>query len=170
MAVRTSIRARIHAFLEELEPRRIGPAEWDALLARLTRSVGDASRVNPRYVLDVLHETNVEVDRSLGGLPVDLRGRVHTSTPESAAECLLAVSAEYARAREAGDAVRAEDVRRAVRQAKDRLRLTLRRKNLREETRREKQELLEWFLVWLENPGVFPVWLEAKRGRSTGPR
>ena len=170
MAARTSIREQIHAFLETLERRRVGPAEWDALLSRLTRAVGDAGRVNPRYVLEVLHQTDVEVDRTLGGLPLDLRGRVHTRSPEAAAESLLFASAEYTRAREARDAARAEDVRRAVRQAKDRLRLTLRRRNLREDTRREKQELLEWFLVWLENPGVFPAWLEAKRRRLTAPR
>ena len=170
MASRTSIRGLILAFLEERQPARIGPPEWEALLAYVARGAGDARRVNPRYVLEVLHETETEVDRSLGGLPLDLRGRVHSGSPDAAAESLLAMSTEYAQARNAKDAVRAEDVRRAVRQAKDRLRLTLRRKNLREETRGEKQELLEWFLVWLENPGVFPAWLEAKRTRPEEPR
>ena len=170
MAARTSIRALILAFVDELEPRRVGPAQWEALLARLTKALGDARHVNPRYVLDVLHETDAEVDRSLGGLPLDLRGCVHISTPEAAAESLLAMSGEYAQARQFGDAVRAEDVRRAVRQAKDRLRTTLKRKNLREDTRLRKQELLAWFLVWLENPGVFPAWLEAKLGPPPGPR
>ncbi|MEZ5397126.1 MAG: hypothetical protein R2724_30710 [Bryobacterales bacterium] len=31
------------------------------------------------YLLDVLHQTEVEVDRSLGGLPLDLRGQVHSN-------------------------------------------------------------------------------------------
>ena len=170
MAPRNSIRGLIHEFLEERKPARIGPAEWDALLSHVIRAIGDARRVSPRYVLDILHETDVEIDRSLGGIPPDLRGRVHAGTPQAAAESLLAMSGEYARARAAKDAVRAEDVRRAVRQAKDRLRLTLRRKNLRDETRSEKQELVDWFLVWLENPGVFPAWIEAKLGRSSDPR
>jgi len=170
MAARTSIRALVMRFLEERGLVRVGRAEWDALLAHLARVLGDARRVRPRYVLELLQETDVEVDRALGGLPLDLRGRVHAGEPEAAAESLLAMSAEYSRAREAGDAVRAEDVRRAVRHTKDSLRLTLRRKNLRDTTRAEKRELLEWFLVWLENPGVFPAWLETKRGRSGGRR
>ena len=169
MAARTSIRGLIHAFLEERRPARIGANEWESLIARVAHGVGDARRINPRYVLEVLHETELEIDRSLGGLPRDLRGRVHSKNAEVAAESLLAMCAEYAQAREAGDRARAEDVRRAVRQAKDRVRLTLRRKNLRDDTRREKQELLEWFLVWLENPGVFPAWLAVRRSRSPQP-
>jgi hypothetical protein len=160
MAARASIRGLIAEFLESRQPERIGPAEWDALLAFVAKEIGDARRVRPRYVLDVLHEGPTEVDRSLGGLPVDLRGRVHTGDAEAAAASLLAMSGEYGLA---GDAVRAEDVRRAVRQAKDRLRLTLQRKNLKQDTRVGKQELLGWFLVWLENPLVFPAWLEVRR-------
>ncbi|MCB1019580.1 MAG: hypothetical protein KDC27_06605 [Acidobacteria bacterium] len=163
-----TIRALVNEFLANLPAPHVGPREWDALLATLTRTLGDARRINPAYVLDLLHQTQVEVDRSLGGLPLDLRGQVHASSPEAAAESLLAMSAAYAKARQSADVVRAEDIRRAVRQAKDRLRLTLRRTNLRPETRQAKEALLEWFLVWLENPLVFPAWLDAQHTR-TGP-
>jgi hypothetical protein len=95
---------------------------------------------------------------------------VAATQPGEAAESLLAMSGEYAKARASGDLARVEDVRRAVRQAKDRLRLTLRRRNLRDDTRAVKQEVLEWFLVWLENPAVFPAWLEVRLGRRDGPR
>ncbi|MEZ5366723.1 MAG: hypothetical protein R2748_31380 [Bryobacterales bacterium] len=161
-----SIRALVDEFLANLPAPRVGPAEWDDLVATLTRTLGDARRINQAYLLDLLHQTEVEVDRSLGGLPLDLRGQVHSNTPDAAAESLIAMSAAYAKARQAGDAVRAEDVRRAVRQAKDRLRLTMRRKNLRPETRAEKESLLQWFLVWLENPLVFPAWLGARDSRN----
>jgi hypothetical protein len=69
---------------------------------------------------------------------------------------------EYEAAREAGDKVRAEDCRRAVRQGKDRLKLLARRGSLSPEKRQEKQELIEWFLTWLEAPPLFPAWLEAR--------
>lgn len=170
MAAGTSIRRLIRQFLEERRPERIGPHEWDELVRHVSRAVGDARKVHARYVLDVLHETDVGVDRSLGGLPLDLRGRVHGRDPDAAADSLLAMSSEYVRARASGDAARAEDVRQAVRQAKDRLRLTLMRRNLREETRAEKREILEWFLVWLENPAILPAWLEVRRGRPNASR
>ncbi len=164
MGARASIRGLTDEFLEKSKPARIGPAEWEALVTHVTRGVGDARRVNRSYLLDVLHSTEIEVDRALGGLPLDLRGRVHGRDADVAAESLLAMSKEYTLARGAGDAERAEDVRRAVRQAKDRLKLTLRRTNLRESTRASKEDLLGWFLVWLENPVVFPAWLGVRRG------
>ena len=170
MAPQASIRGLVGQFLDERKPARIASVEWEALMTWLGREVKGARRVNPRYILELLHETGIEVERSLGGLPLDLRGRVHSKDAEAAAESLLAMSAEYARARAAGDGARAEDVRRAVRQAKDRLRFTLGRKNVRPETRAAKQQLLEWFLIWLENPLVFPAWLEVRRVQSEGPR
>jgi hypothetical protein len=70
---------------------------------------------------------------------------------------------EYEAARLAGDKPRAEDCRRAVRKGKDRLKLVLRRRDLAPQKRQQKQELVEWFLIWLEAPSLFPAWLEARR-------
>ena len=164
------MRALVEQFLAERSISLVRQEEWDELTARLVRQVGDARRVSSQVVLGLLHQSDVDVDRALGGLPRDLRGRVRAGRPDETAESLLAMSAEYAKARAAGDAVRAEDVRRAVRQAKDRLRQTLRRRNLRDGTRAVKQEELEWFLVWLENPSVFPAWLEVRLNRRPEPR
>ena len=107
MAARTSIRGLIRQYLDERRPERIGRAEWDALLARVIRDIGDARKVRARYVLDVLHETDVEIDRALGGLPLDLRERVRSRNAQAAAESLLAMASEYSQARAADDAVRA---------------------------------------------------------------
>ena len=46
--------------------------------------------------------------------------------------------------------------------AKQRLRRALDRPNLSEPKRQEKQELFEWFLVWLESPEIFPDWIELR--------
>ena len=29
----------------------------------------------------------------------------------------------------------------------------------------EKAEMVEWMMVWLENPAVFPAWVEARKRR-----
>ncbi len=145
----------------------VGPAEMEALGKEIVAKVGRAA--SRRYLLDLLLATDVEVERSVGGFPLDLRGRVHTRDEESAASSLIELSAEYSRARELGDKVRAEDCRRAVRHAKERLVLTLRRKGLGEEKRKEKAELREWFVVWLETPELFPDWIGLRLG-SLEPR
>ena len=35
--------------------------------------------------------------------------------------------------------------------------------------KREKEEMVQWMLVWLENPEVFPAWVEARK-KQIGPR
>jgi hypothetical protein len=32
-----------------------------------------------------------------------------------------------------------------------------------EAKRREKEEMVEWMIVWLENPAIFPQWVRLRR-------
>ncbi len=70
---------------------------------------------------------------------------------------LLALYDEYARAREAGDKDRERLCRRLVIEAKDHARWSWRRGHA------AKQEMVLWMLTWLENPGVFPAWVELRK-------
>ena len=49
-----------------------------------------------------------------------------------------------------------------MRQSKERLRRLLNRRDLGESKRAEKEEILQWFLVWLESPGLFRDWFKAR--------
>jgi hypothetical protein len=31
------------------------------------------------------------------------------------------------------------------------------------EKKAQKEEMVQWMLVWLENPGVFPAWADARK-------
>ena len=73
------------------------------------------------------------------------------------------MAAEHVAAQQAGREGRMQDCRQAVLLAKDRLKVILANKNLDEQKRRDKEEFLNWFIVWLENPSVFPEWLELRR-------
>ena len=142
------------------------PDEVDReLLSELCRHV-QARRGEPvkqRYVLDILASTDVNISPSLGVLPADIRGRVHFRTAEAAAESLLEMRQKYLDAKSNGDEQRARDCRKAVIRAKDHLKLAARRKGLSPESRREKEELVGWFLVWLESPEIFESWVRARR-------
>ena len=161
------IKGLVHEYLDVHRLPRIDEAELDRVTQFLRSRLGPDRKLSQAYLLRVLSEAGVGIARSLGGLPVDLRGRVHFHDLEAAASSLLDLAGEYRSAREKGDALRQEDCRRAVRQAKDRLKLHLRRRELSSEKRAEKRELLEWFLVWLEAPDLFPQWLELRRAAST---
>ena len=139
----------------------VGPVDLEILERRVAEQSG--SQASRRYLLDLLLSTDIEIARSIGGFAPDLRGRVRTRDHESAAETLVEMSTEYSRAHVGGDKQRMEDCRRAVRHAKDRLFVALRRKGLSAAKRKEKAEIREWFVVWLETPELFPDWIELRR-------
>ena len=161
------IKGLVHEYVEAHRPACIDEAELDRLTQFVRSRLALDRKLSQAYLLRVLSEAGIEIARLLGGLPVDLRGRVHFRDSEAAASSLLDLAGKYSLARENGNRLRQQDCRRAVRQAKDRLKMHLRRRELSEEQRTEKQELLEWFLVWLETPELFPPWLELHRTAST---
>ena len=70
---------------------------------------------------------------------------------------LEALTVEYEDAQRAGDQGYAREIRRLVITAKDHARFASR--SARDEARRrEKEEMVEWMLVWLENPAIFTQW------------
>jgi hypothetical protein len=73
---------------------------------------------------------------------------------------LLAV---YIEANGAGDGDRARYCRRQVIAAKDRARFLAANPRTAAEKRAEKNEMAQWMLVWLENPQVFPAWVDARK-------
>lgn len=141
------------------------PGEVDRIwLAEASRAVEAryGGPVKQRYVLDILASTDVNISRSLGVLPADIRGRVRFRTAEAAAESLLEMRQKYLEAKSKGDEQRARDCRKAVIRSKDHLKIAARKKGLSAESRREKEELIGWFLVWLESPEIFESWLRAR--------
>ena len=78
---------------------------------------------------------------------------------------LLALEAEYSQARASADRERCAVCRRLVIEAKDHARLSLRRA-ADFEKRDAKQEMIEWMLVWLNDPATFPVWAKLRRRRE----
>lgn len=165
---RPSIKSLVSDYLAAERPKRIHAAELDALADYVRKTLDREKPVSRSYLLHLLGDTETPISRSLGGLPPGLRHRVHFRDPGQAAASLLDLQDEYALARRNGDKTRAADCRRAVLLAKDRLKQHLRRRNLSEAQQREKQELLAWFLTWLENPGLFRDWLAIRQERSRG--
>jgi hypothetical protein len=69
----------------------------------------------------------------------------------------------YAEALEAGDRARARYCRRQAIGAKDRARFLAANPRTGERKKALKIEMAQWMLVWLENPDVFPAWVEARK-------
>lgn len=78
---------------------------------------------------------------------------VHQDSFDELERTLLAVLTEYERS--------PREARRAVIRAKDHARWCLNRAD--EDKKQTKREMILWMLTWLENPGVFPAWLELRK-------
>lgn len=82
---------------------------------------------------------------------------------------LTALASEYAEALERGDRERAGRARRLVLSSKEHTRLALRHPKLSQEKKAEKQEILLWLAVWLENPRIFRDWVALRKRLLCAP-
>lgn len=125
-------------------------AEWRELAKRL-------APVSESYLRRLLRDSGVALYPSVEGVRQD--------SFEELERTLLALAAEYSAARATGDHERADFCRRAVLAGKDHARLASRKAP--PGRRADKEEMVAWMLVWLENPEAFPVWLRLrKRARA----
>ncbi len=143
-----SKKRRLEEFLAERQPSRISEETWRELVALL-------APISESYLRELLRRANVPVSQPFGG--------VRQSSFEELEASLLEIEAVYAEAVAGGDLTRATACRRVVIQAKDRARLVSRNEKIDAEKRKQKEEMVEWMLVWLENPGIFESWVRLRK-------
>ena len=157
-----SRKALVEEFLRECNPAEVTPAVLAAarryVIARL-----EGVRVSDRYLVELAEAAGFAVAREAGGLPTDLRNRVHFHDFDAAEASLRDLQREYVAARETSDRLRMQDCRRAVLRAKERLGLLLRRPGLGGDKSAAKEEIAAWFRVWLETPELFSDWIALRR-------
>ena len=68
-----------------------------------------------------------------------------------------------------GDAARRSELRAMVIKAKDRARFASRNPKAPPEKRAAKAEMLEWMLVWLDDPSLFVHWVSLRRAAAEHP-
>ena len=136
-----SVKQRLQDWLAAERPPAITESVWRDLLVRL-------APVSESYLRDLLRDTGLPFDQPWAGI------RQHTF--DELEQSLREMLQVYQEAVAAGDRDRARYCRRQVIAAKDRARFAAKKKP-------EKEEMAEWMLVWLENPEVFPAWVEARK-------
>ncbi len=149
-----SKKQRLEEFVRERHPAAIAEEQWRELTALL-------APISESYLRELLHATGLEIAQPFRG--------ARLSSFEELEASLVDMEKEYAKAVAAGDRARATACRRAVIQAKDRARLISRNPKVDQEKRKQKEEMVEWTLIWLENPGIFATWAalhSTKRQRS----
>jgi hypothetical protein len=148
-----SIKRRVREYLEAEHPPAINEAVWRDLLARL-------APVSESYLRDLLRSTGLPFDQPYAGI------RQHSF--EELEQSLRDMLEVYQAATVAGERERARYCRRQVIAAKDRAKFAAANPKFDDARRAQKEEMAQWMLVWLENPEVFPAWVEARK-RATAP-
>jgi hypothetical protein len=136
-----SIKQQFRAWLETDKPTAITEAVWTTLLMRL-------APVSESYLRDLLRATRLPFDQPWAGI------RQHSL--EELEESLRTMLEVYRESTAAGNKERARYCRRQVIAAKDRAKFLAKVKP-------GKEEMAQWMLVWLENPEVFPAWVDARK-------
>ena len=148
MASTKRVNQRLREYLAAAAPSAITETVWRDLVARL-------APVSENYLRELLRETGLPFEQPYAGI------RQHTF--EELEQSLREMLAVYTDAMASGDRQRARYCRRQAIGAKDRARRIARAKTTPPETKARKEEMAEWMLVWLENPEVFPAWVEARK-------
>lgn len=116
---------------------RIGEAEWYELRVAL-----------PDVSVSVIQQTGLSMDAPWCGV------RQHSF--EELENSLLEFSSVYETRSDLRDQCRKEVIA-----AKDRAKWLSGRNTVDEEVRGRKAQMVEWMLVWLSDPSLFPAWLHA---------
>jgi hypothetical protein len=154
MAARgSSVKQQVRDYLAEKHPPAITEAVWGELLMRL-------APVSESYVRDLLRATGLPFDQPYAG--------VAQHTFDELEQSLRSMHKVYADARSHGNRQRAGHCRRQVIAAKDRAKFLARSPRITPEKQAQKEEMVQWMLVWLENPEVFPAWVEARKNALLG--
>lgn len=144
-------RSRKQALREFLAARQIaaiGEAEWQAALAEL-------APISESYLRDLLRDMGLPFAQPYAG--------IRQKSFEDLERDLREMLGVYLEATRAGDRQRARYCRRQVIAAKDRARFIARNPKTAPEKKARKEEMAGWMLVWLENPEVFPAWVEIRK-------
>ncbi len=149
-----SVKQKLREYLDTDQPRAITEALWRDLLKRL-------APVSESYLRDLLRDTGLPFEQPYSGI------RQHTF--EELEESLREMQRVYAEAMDTGNRERARYCRRQVIAAKERARFQARYSRLGPEKRAQKEEMVQWMLVWLENPEVFPAWVAARKRAGQAP-
>lgn len=142
-----SAKQQLRDYLSQRHPEIITEAVWLELRERL-------APVSESYLRDLLRDTGLPFEQPYAGI------RQHTL--DELEQSLRAMLEVYAAAESAGNRERARYCRRQVIAAKDRAKFLAKKHP-------PKTEMVEWMLVWLENPDVFPAWVEARKKQLHQP-
>jgi len=160
-------KALILTVARELAVPRFTPAEIEQIRRRLIAQLGERGKTSADYIVSVLEEAGMRVAMSThsdtqGKYEEEFDDLLHFSTLEEAEMCLVRLDELLRKFQQQKERAAVERVREVARMGRRRAEMIARNRKVDEKKRAQKQEVAQWFAVWLETPDAFFDWLEVR--------
>jgi hypothetical protein len=153
--------------------RRIGvqkwtPAEIDQLRRRLIAEHGEAGKTGSEYIADVLEAGGLKLELTLQEEAEDqyeeeFADLLHFKTLEDAEVSVMRLDELMRKFRSQGENAAVGRVLNVARLGKRRAEMISRNQKVEAPKRAEKEEIANWFRIWLETPDAFFDWLDVRK-------
>jgi hypothetical protein len=129
---------------------------------------GAHSKCTPEYIVEVLEDAGLRVNWSTQADSEDIyeeefRDLLHFATLEDAEMCLMRLDELVRKFREEGEHAAVRRVLEVGKLGRRRAEMIARNHRVDPKKREEKQEILEWFRLWLQAPETFFDWLDVRK-------
>ncbi len=155
----------------ELAVPRFTPAEVEQIRRQLMARLGAAGKTSPDYIAGVLETAGMRIVWSTkadteGQYEEEFQDLLHFATLEDAEMCLVRLDELLRKFQAEGENAAAERVLEVARLGRRRAEMIARNHKVDPEKRAEKEEIMQWFKVWLETPDAFFDWLEVRKASA----
>jgi hypothetical protein len=152
----------------EIGAQQYTPAEIDQLRRKLIAEHGEDGKTGNEYIADVLKQAGFKVNLSLQEEAEDqyeeeFEDLLHFKTLEDAEVSIMRLDELTRKFRAHGEPAAAERVLNVARLGKRRAEMIARNHKVEPFKRTEKQEIANWFRIWLETPDAFFDWLDVRK-------
>jgi hypothetical protein len=153
---------------EALGLEKITAAEIEQIRRQLMAKLGAGGKTSPDYIAEVLAGVGMRVALSAeadteGQYEEEFRDLLHFATLEEAEICLMRLDELWRKFRAEGQRAAAERVLEVARLGRRRAEMIARNPRVEARKRDQKQEILQWFRIWLETPDTFFDWLDLRK-------
>jgi hypothetical protein len=161
-------KAMILEAAEEIRTPKWTPAEIDQLRRKLLAEHHEAGKVSSEYIASVLNEAGMKValsqqEEAEEQFEEEFEDLLHFKTLQDAEVSLMRLDELMRRFRAHGEKAAVERVLDVARLGKRRAEMIARNHKVEPRKRAEKEEIANWFRIWLETPDAFFNWLDLRK-------
>ena len=152
----------------ELGVPRFTPAEVEQIRRQLVARLGASGKTSPDYIAGVLETAGMRIVWSTkadteGQYEEEFQDLLHFANLEEAEMCIMRLDELLRKFHKEKEPAAVERVLEVARMGRRRAEMIARNHKVEPEKRAEKEEIMQWFKVWLDTPDAFFDWLEVRK-------